>query len=95
MADPDGVLESLEAAVGLAVVREEWVPAARLAAAAATARLSLDQPGAPADRVHLDGWLGRCREAMGADAYHAAWEQGAAMTYDQAVKYALDKVARG
>ncbi|MGZ4458389.1 MAG: tetratricopeptide repeat protein [Nocardioidaceae bacterium] len=95
VADPDGVLESLEAAVGLAVVREEWVPAARLAAAAATARLSLDQPGAPADRVHLDGWLGRCREAMGADAYHAAWEQGAAMTYDQAVKYALDKVARG
>ena len=92
--DPDGALETLEAAVGLAAGREEWVPGARLAAATAAARVSLDQPSAPADRVHLERWLRQCRDALGPDAYEAARQEGAVMTYDQAVKYALDKVAR-
>jgi tetratricopeptide (TPR) repeat protein len=93
-ADPDGALESLEGAAGLAVTRGDWVAAARLSGATEAARASLDQPGTPADREHYERWLRQCQDAMTAEAYDAARAEGAAMTYEQTVAYALDKVAR-
>jgi predicted ATPase/class 3 adenylate cyclase len=84
-----------EAAPAIRAAIEGFVEtAARLSGATEAARVSLDQPGTPADREHYERWLRQCQDAMTAEAYDAARAEGAAMTYEQTVAYALDKVAR-
>ncbi|MGZ4663489.1 MAG: tetratricopeptide repeat protein [Frankiaceae bacterium] len=91
--DPDGVIEAMEATVGVAVARRQWITAGRLAGATDAARRSLDIPGRPADRIHLERWLAKCRDALGAEAFEAAQKEGAVMTYEQARAYALHEIA--
>ena len=91
--DPDGVIEAIEATVGVAVARRQWITAGRLAGAADAARQSLDIPGRPADRIHLERWLAKCRDTLGSAAFEAAQNEGAVMTYEQARAYALHEIA--
>jgi tetratricopeptide (TPR) repeat protein len=90
--DPDGGIEALETAIGVAVVRGEMVTAARMCGATDALRLVMDQPGTPADQAKLQRWLARCKETLGAEAYEASRQEGSVMTYEQAIRYALDTV---
>ncbi|WP_165821283.1 tetratricopeptide repeat protein [Nocardioides gansuensis] len=90
--DPDGVIQTLESTVGLAVARELWAAAARLAAAASEGRTQLGLPGSPADSRQLDAWVEQTRAALGRTAYEEAWTKGSAMTLEQATKHAIEDV---
>ena len=90
--DPDGALEGLEAAVGVALQRGRPEVALRVAGAAAGARHRLDLPGATAGRSHLEGWLAAARSQLSQSVADAAWREGEAMTYEQAAAYVLQDV---
>ncbi|MDQ3617006.1 MAG: tetratricopeptide repeat protein [Actinomycetota bacterium] len=95
MGDLDGTAEALEICSGLAVAQEHWVPAARIAGASDALRLNLGLPCAPADRAHLDMWIASSQEALGPEAFRAAWLEGAAMTSTQATTYAAGEIVGG
>jgi non-specific serine/threonine protein kinase len=92
--DPNGVIETLEAAVGIAVAAEQHVAAARLIGAVDRTRSTLGLRGSPPDRHRVQAWATRVREKLGSAAFDAAAAEGAAMTYDQAAGYARDEVLR-
>ncbi len=92
--DPDGGVEALEAAGGVAAMREQWVVAARVLGAAAAARDVLKLAPSEADQLHLARWLTQVRERLEPAALDAAWQEGAAMTYPQAARYALELLGR-
>ena len=92
LGDPDGMIESVESTVGLAASRQQWPVAARLAAAAAHARLEQGLPGAAIDHQHLNTWVDQTRAEMGAASFDAAWAQGSVMTLEQTMTYALREV---
>lgn len=54
---------------------------------AAFARLAI--PYQPADRMEIDQYVSQVRQQMGNEAFQAAWSVGQAMTFDEAVAYAL------
>jgi hypothetical protein len=64
----------------------------RLAAAATALRATLGSPLSPAEQHELDQWLVPARQALGTERSAQAWAEGAAMTLDQAVNYALKEV---
>jgi non-specific serine/threonine protein kinase len=43
----------------------------------------------PADRVEIDTYAALAREALGDEAYEAAWSEGRAMSFEGAIAYAL------
>ncbi len=90
--DPNGLTETLEAAVGLAATQGQWTPAARLAGAAETARQDLGVRGPQPDRARLDAWVVETARRLGEAAFEAARHEGGAMTPEQATTYALDEV---
>ena len=90
--DPNGVTETLEAAVGLAVADNQLVSAARLIGAIDKTRATLGLRGSPPDRARVAAWTTQVKEQLGADAFDAAATEGAAMTYQQAAGYARDEV---
>ena len=87
-------LEGL-AGAGARLVREgRGAPAAgaralRLAGAASALREAIDQRPSAAERVRLKRWLRPARRALPAAAAEAAWRAGLAMSFDQAIDYAL------
>ena len=89
LGDLDGVAGSLEALLGVAVAENRFVRAARLAGAADSLRRSLGIPLADVDRVRFDRWLSEPRDQLPADGFSAAWTEGAGMTTEQAIDYAL------
>jgi tetratricopeptide (TPR) repeat protein len=54
---------------------------------AAFARLAI--PYQPADRMEIDQYVSQVRLQVGDEAFRAAWSVGQAMTFDEAVAYAL------
>jgi hypothetical protein len=46
----------------------------------------------PNERKKYDLQVAATREVMGGDAFAAAWEEGRAMTMEQAIAYALEEV---
>jgi hypothetical protein len=60
------------------------VGGARLVAAGVAARASTGSPFPPCDQVDLDRAVDGLREALGAEAFAAAWAAGRAMTLEQA-----------
>ena len=44
----------------------------------------------PADRTRYDGELDSARAQLSGDAFEQAWQEGRAMTLDEAVQHALD-----
>jgi ATP/maltotriose-dependent transcriptional regulator MalT len=84
-----GVAWALEGLAGVAVSAGDWARAARLWGAAARLRRAGDSSMSPADQSRFDRWSAQVRLAMGADAFTAAWAQGAEWDEDTAVSYAM------
>ena len=93
LGDLDGLIGTLEAAVGLAAARRQWLVGSRLAGASMQAREALDVPAAPIDLMHLDRWAAECDAHLASGDAAGARTEGAAMTVEQAARYALDEVA--
>ena len=77
----------------LAAVRERYPDAARLLAAADAARQPLQYlaPGFTANRGAADRAISQARHAVGDDRFTQAWDEGQALTLDDAVAYATRK----
>ncbi|HEV2258945.1 MAG TPA: LuxR C-terminal-related transcriptional regulator [Streptosporangiaceae bacterium] len=77
----------------LAAARERFPDAARLLAAADTARRLLRYlaPGFTANRGAAAAAASQARDALGDDRFTQAWEEGQALTLDDAVAYAARK----
>ena len=77
----------------LAAARERYPDAARLLAAADTARQPLQYlaPGFTANRDAADHAISQARHALGDDRFTQAWDEGQALTLDDAVAYATRK----
>lgn len=92
--DPNGVIETMEATVGLALADDHWTEAARLVGGTEAARERLGRFGAPVDRVHLEKWAGLVEAKLGPKGFDAARHEGAAMTYGQLREYAHAQLSR-
>ena len=77
----------------LAAARERYPDAARLLAAADAARQPLQYlaPGFTANRGAADHAISQARHALGDDRFTQAWDEGQALTLDDAVAYAARK----
>jgi hypothetical protein len=64
--------------------------AVRLAAAAANLEESLGVRAWPVIHHERDAWLEPARRALGEEQFARAWENGRAMTREQAPEFALD-----
>jgi hypothetical protein len=75
----------LEASCGLAVLREQWLPAARWygAAEAQSAQTGLHRD--PADEAFVAPRVAKARAALGAPGFAAADGEGRALGYDEAI----------
>jgi tetratricopeptide (TPR) repeat protein len=91
LGDLDGVAEGFEGLAGIAVAQGKLVRAARLAGAAGSVRSALGIPLGEVDRVRLDRWLSEPRKQLADEGFHAAYAEGAGMTTDQAIDYALQE----
>ena len=89
LGDDDGVAEGLEATACVEAADGQPIRAARIAGAAETLRRSLGIPIGPIDQEQMDEWLSKARAALGEQAFRHHWDEGAAMTLDQAISYAL------
>jgi predicted ATPase/class 3 adenylate cyclase len=92
LGDLDGVAEGFEGLAGIAVARGKFVRAARLAGAADSLHSALGIPLSEVDRVRLDRWLSEPRKRLGEEGFDAALAEGAGMTTDQAIEYALQDI---
>jgi predicted ATPase/DNA-binding CsgD family transcriptional regulator len=77
-------VDSLEAIAGLAARAESFTEAVRLLGASDLARTQMSYPRTTALAADVDA----LRETLGPDAYDAAWEQGRALSLDEAVNAA-------
>jgi predicted ATPase len=89
--DSEGEAESLEVLAGLAAAEGNAVRAARLSGAALALRAAVGIPMSVLDRERLDGWLEPPRRELGSEAFEEAEAEGAEMTSDQALDYALGR----
>jgi predicted ATPase/class 3 adenylate cyclase/tetratricopeptide (TPR) repeat protein len=89
--DKRGAAYSLEAFAYLAVKADTEQRAARLWAAAAALREAIGSPLPPNDREEQESKIAMAKEALGEAAFAAAWEEGRAMTWEQAAAYALEE----
>jgi DNA-binding CsgD family transcriptional regulator len=85
--------EGIELLGVLAAARERYPDAARLLAAAHAARPPLGYlaPGFTANRGAAEHAVGQARHILDEDRFTQAWEQGQALTLDDAVAYATRK----
>jgi predicted ATPase/class 3 adenylate cyclase len=87
--DLDGIAESLEISAGIAGATGDAVSAARLAGAADSLRAGAGLPLAPPDRRRFEHWMAEPRAALSTVDFERNWREGAAMTPQQATRYAL------
>jgi hypothetical protein len=87
------IVEHLETLAELAGDLGETRCAARLWGAASALREAAGTPQPPAERRLREPYLIAARSGMDEADWAMAWEEGRAMTLDQAVDYALEGVA--
>ena len=85
-----GIAECLAGLAGLASVVGPAERAARLFAAAAELLAATGAPLAPADRADYDRAIAALRSQLDEAAWQAAWQDGQAMSLEQAITHALD-----
>jgi DNA-binding CsgD family transcriptional regulator len=84
-----GVVDSLDALAGLAVVGPQNVTeAVRILAAVDRLRTELGLARWPADRTFYDEHLRSARTQLGEASFSAAWAEGTLLSIDEAVAYA-------
>jgi non-specific serine/threonine protein kinase len=79
----------LEGMAGVAAAQKQPERAARLFGAAAALREAIGAPRPPAFRSYHECDLAAVRERLGEEGFAAAWEEGRAMTTEQAIDCAL------
>jgi len=84
-----GVAECLEAFAAVCVARQQMDRAARLFAAAEALRSEMGVPVPPYDRADYDRNLAAVRKALGRRTFSRAWEEGRAVSWEEAVQEAL------
>jgi predicted ATPase/class 3 adenylate cyclase len=90
LADRRGMAASMDALAGLAFALGRPEPGARLCGQAARLREEIGSPLSPPERLPHDRRIASARASFGNDvAFDLAWQQGNAMTLEQAIKYAL------
>jgi predicted ATPase/class 3 adenylate cyclase/Tfp pilus assembly protein PilF len=92
--DLRGMVYYLEAFATLCSEQGQGTRAAQLWGAVASAREAIQSPLSDMDHQIREQQAAGVREAIGAEAFQAAWNQGLAMPLEQAVVYALNAVAR-
>ncbi len=81
---------ALESVARLSLAQQDSQSAARLFGAAEALREHLGAPIPPIEREKLTQAAVSLREAMDEESYTAAWTQGRAMSWEEAVEYALE-----
>jgi tetratricopeptide (TPR) repeat protein len=85
----EGTVEIVEAIARAVAAEGHPRRAARLLSAAAALRSNMRYPLRPAEQDAYDHTLAGLRDTLGAEAFDAAWAQGATLTAEQAVDAAL------
>ena len=91
LGDQGGIAEGLDGLACVARGQSQLSRAARLGGAASALRESIGSPQTPAEQETTDKTMGAVREALGGGAFAAAWDAGRAMSWEQAVEYALSE----
>jgi predicted ATPase/DNA-binding CsgD family transcriptional regulator len=94
LGDRMGIARSLFGLAGMAAAQGQAVRASRLVGAATALRLSLGAPLSPAERAQSDGWLRPATRELSSVARVTAVTQGAAMSLEEAIAYALEQAER-
>jgi non-specific serine/threonine protein kinase len=89
MGDRGNITVSMEGFAVLAAAQGHPERALRLAGAAAALHEAIHNPLPPTHQARLDRNLEPARQALSEEAQRAAFEEGRAMTMEQAVEYAL------
>jgi predicted ATPase/class 3 adenylate cyclase len=84
-----GVIVCFEDLARLLLAQGSGDRATRLMAAADTLRKMLGMPVLPADRPRYDASLAAARSLLGDETFEKLWQEGRAMTMEQAIEYAL------
>ena len=87
--DQESITYHLGTLAEVAQGQNQLASAARLWGAAGALRDALGIPLRPADQEDIARWLGSVRAALGEEGFAAAEAEGRAMTWEQAVEYAL------
>jgi non-specific serine/threonine protein kinase len=93
LSDRLGVIESLEGLAGLAAATAAPRRAARLWGAANVLRHEIGNARSVHDSIDYERQVKPVRAILAAEAFDQAWDEGRAMTLDDAVRYALDEQA--
>jgi tetratricopeptide (TPR) repeat protein/DNA-binding CsgD family transcriptional regulator len=88
-----GIAERLEGLAAVRAAQGDLGHAARLWGAAEALRETIGAPLPPLDGATYDRFVGAARAQADATSFAAAWEEGRALTLDQAVAAALKQVA--
>jgi tetratricopeptide (TPR) repeat protein len=86
--------EYLEAFAKVALVVSQPDRAARLFGAAQTLRDQFGPPVPPVEQSEYDASVSKLREQLDRAAFSAAWAEGLALSWEQAVAYALENEAK-
>jgi predicted ATPase/class 3 adenylate cyclase len=89
LGDKGGVTGSVDALADLAYQKQQARRAAQLWGAATCLREAIGSPRPPVEQKKYEQQSEQARAALGESAFDAAFEQGRAMTFEQAVEYAL------
>jgi tetratricopeptide (TPR) repeat protein len=95
LGDRRGIAAGLEALVGCALAGGSTTRAARLLGAAEALREAAHYPVEPLDRSPRDKSIAVARALLDEATFTAAWAEGRAMTFDEAVSYALEEAQAG
>ncbi len=74
------------------VAQDKWEAATRLFGATQRFRQEMCLPLASSDQADFDAYVAQAQEALGQVAFRQAWEQGAAMSWEDVVDYAIKLV---
>jgi non-specific serine/threonine protein kinase len=81
----------LEGLVGLAVAEARHERALKLTGAAHSLREEIASPLVPSDQERLDQRLSEARHALGSAAAFAAFAEGGRLSFEDAIRFALEE----
>jgi predicted ATPase/class 3 adenylate cyclase/Tfp pilus assembly protein PilF len=89
LGDKRGIADSVDSFAGLACQQQQAQRAARLWGAATVLREEIGAPRLPVEQAKYEQQTARARASLGKAVFTAAFEEGRAMTLEQAVEYVL------
>ncbi len=94
LGDHIGTVFCLEGLAGVAGLEQKPLRAAQLFGGAAAIRQTIQAEMTPVNRVYYDPIVARVQKQLTPAAFAAAWEQGCALTIEQAITLALNGLER-